>query len=56
VCKYSLERYQSYLQLLCSMFFLNLYRLEADLSLAMTARSGHIMSQKGKIEPKDLLL
>jgi hypothetical protein len=56
VCKYSLERCRSYLQLLCSIFFLNLYRLRSALSLAMTAHSGLILSQKGKTEPKDLPL
>jgi hypothetical protein len=56
VYSYSVESYQSYLQLLCNMFFLNLYCLRSALSLAITARSGPILSQKGKTESKDLAL
>jgi hypothetical protein len=48
VCQYSLERCQSYLQLLCSMLFLNLYHLRSAASFVTTAHSGQILSKRVK--------
>jgi hypothetical protein len=48
VCKYSLERYQRYLQLLYKALFLNLYHLRSAASFITTAHSGQIPSKRVK--------
>jgi hypothetical protein len=48
VCKYSLERYRSSLQLWCSIFLRNLYRLRLSDSYVMTAHSEQILSKRVK--------
>jgi hypothetical protein len=52
VCKYSLERYQSYLQLLCRMFLRNLYLLRSTAIFVTTAHSGKILSKSAKLKWK----
>jgi hypothetical protein len=52
VCKYYLERYQSYLQLLCRMFLQNIYRLRSEDSFVMTAHSGQILYKSAKLNWK----
>jgi hypothetical protein len=48
VCKYPLEMYQSYLQLWCRMFLLNLYNLRSAASFASTSHLGRIPPKRVK--------
>jgi hypothetical protein len=52
VCKYSLKRYQRYIQFLCRMFLRNLYCLRSAASFVMTAHSGQILSKSAKLNWK----
>jgi hypothetical protein len=49
VCKYSLERCRSYLQLLCIRSLLNLYRLRSATVLAIITHLGQILSKNVKL-------
>jgi hypothetical protein len=48
VYKYSLERHRSYLQLLWSIYFRNMYHLKSAASFVTTAHSGQILSKRAK--------
>jgi hypothetical protein len=52
VCKYSLERYKSYLHLLCRIFLRNLYGLRSAASFVTTAHSRQILSKGAKLKWK----
>jgi hypothetical protein len=56
VWQYSLERYQNHLHLSYDAFSPNMNHLRSAPSLAMTACSGQILSERGKTEPKMLPL
>jgi hypothetical protein len=49
VCKYLLEMYHSYLQLLCSTLLLNLHHLRSASVLAIITHSGQILSKSVKL-------